>query len=78
MLRETNKRFMMKMGLASDDCLVTDYGAWGDCTGGACDGNGKQYRQRYYKHPDKATKCRRKLFETKTCIMPRCTYGTIM
>lgn len=62
--------------LASDDCQVGEYSAWGDCTGSVCGGSGKQYRQRYYKNPDKATKCHRKLFETKTCIMPRCTYGT--
>lgn len=61
--------------LASDDCQVGEYSAWGECTGAVCGGTGKQYRQRYYKNPDKATKCHRKLFETKTCIMPRCTHG---
>lgn len=66
------------MNVASDDCQVGEYGAWGECTGGVCGGNGKQYRQRYYKNPDKATKCHRKLFETKTCTMPRCTHGIVI
>lgn len=60
---------------ASDDCQVGEFGEWGECTGAVCGGNGKQYRQRYYKSPEKATKCHRKLFETKTCIMPRCAFG---
>lgn len=64
------------MWSASDDCVVGDYGEWGECTGAVCGATGKQYRQRSYKYPDKAIKCHRKLFDTKKCIMPRCTHGT--
>lgn len=65
-----------KSRLASDDCIVGEYGEWGECAGATCGGTGKQYRQRSYKYPDKATKCHRKLFDTKTCTMPRCSHGT--
>lgn len=57
--------------VASDDCQVTPYDTWGECTG-ACGGTGKKYRHRYYKNADRASKCHRKLFETKSCTMPPC------
>lgn len=59
--------------LAGNDCQVSDYDEWGECTGAVCGQMGKQYRQRYYKNADSATKCNRKLFETKICMMPQCT-----
>lgn len=64
-----------KHDLASDDCQVGDWSRWGECFGNVCGGSGKQYRQRYYKTPDKSTKCQRKLFETRSCMMSLCTYG---
>lgn len=76
---KTEKKYVFdekKSRLASDDCIVGEYGEWGECAGATCGGTGKQYRQRSYKYPDKATKCHRKLFDTKTCTMPRCSHGT--
>lgn len=65
----------MLVKLASEDCQVSEYGEWGECAGAVCGSTGKQYRQRFYKNPERATKCHRKLFDTKTCNMSRCSHG---
>lgn len=72
-----NEQTYTKYDLASDDCQVGDWAKWGECFGNVCGGSGKQYRQRYYRTPDKATKCHRKLFETRSCMMSLCTYGIL-